>query len=146
MTSLDTSIVSMEAFDIYAMNHDIDKMEYILQLDGYSYYMMNIVDYLIGNTDRHWGNWGILVDNKTNQPIRLHDLMDFNMAFHAYDTLEGANCLTTTEKKTQKEAAIEAVKQIGLSQIAEVQPEWFSNEEHKEMFFARLQLLKECAL
>lgn len=22
------------------------------------YYMMNIVDYLVGNTDRHWGNWG----------------------------------------------------------------------------------------
>lgn len=146
MTSLDTSIVSMEAFDIYAMNHDIDKMEYILQLDGYSYYMMNIVDYLIGNTDRHWGNWGVLVDNKTNQPLRLHDLMDFNMAFHAYDTLEGANCLTTTEKKTQKEAAIEAVKQVGLNQIEEIQPEWFVNEAHKEMFFARLQLLQECAL
>ena len=25
--------------------------------------MMNILDYLVGNTDRHWENWGLLVDN-----------------------------------------------------------------------------------
>lgn len=29
--------------------------------------MMNIVDYLIGNTDRHWGNWGFLVNNANNK-------------------------------------------------------------------------------
>ena len=38
--------------------------------------MMNIIDYLTGNTDRHWGNWGLLIDNRTNQPVRLHDLID----------------------------------------------------------------------
>lgn len=142
MTSLEQSIVSMEAFEIYAQNHDMDKMEYILKLDGYSYYMMNIVDYLIGNTDRHWGNWGLLVDNKTNRPIRLHDLMDFNMAFQAYDTIEGAKCLTDVKKITQKEAAIEAVRAVGLNQICEIQPEWFTDETKKEMFFRRLELLK----
>lgn len=63
------------------MNHEIDKMEYILKLDGYSYYMMNVIDYLIGNTDRHWGNRGLLVKNETNQPVRLYDLMDFNKAY-----------------------------------------------------------------
>lgn len=54
-TSKRYSIVSKEAFDIYAVNHDIDPIKYILSLDAYSYYMMNILDYLIGNTDRHWG-------------------------------------------------------------------------------------------
>ena len=28
--------------------------------------MMNILDYLVGNTDRHWENWGLLVDNETS--------------------------------------------------------------------------------
>ena len=60
--------------------------------------MMNILDYLVGNTDRHWENWGLLVDNETNQPIRLHDLMDFNRAFQQYDTPEGANCLTVGKR------------------------------------------------
>ena len=59
--------------------------------------MMNIIDYLIGNTDRHWGNWSFLVDNRTNKPPRLFPLMDFNKAFQAYDTLEGSRCLTLPE-------------------------------------------------
>jgi len=112
-TSKEYSIASKEAFDIYAVNHDIDPIEYILSLDAYSYYMMNILDYLTGNTDRHWGNWGFLIDNQTNIPISLHPLMDFNQSFTAYDSIEGANCLTTPIPMIQKEAAIEAVKQVG---------------------------------
>ena len=142
ITSLEKSIVSMRNFELYAMNHEFDKMEYILKLDGYSYHMMNIVDYLVGNIDRHWENWGVLVDNKTNRPIRLYDLMDFNKAFLAYDSIDGANCLTVNGRKTQKEAAIEAVKAVGLNQIAEIMPEWFNNQEKKEMFFNRLKVLK----
>ena len=67
LTNLEYSIVSREAFEIYAVNHDVNPMDYILNLDAYSYYMMNILDYLVGNTDRHWGNWGFLVDNRTGQ-------------------------------------------------------------------------------
>ena len=50
--------MSREAFEINAVNHEIDAMKYILELDGYSYHMMNILDYLTGNTDRHWGKLG----------------------------------------------------------------------------------------
>lgn len=143
ITSLDQSIVPMEYFEVFATNHEIDTMDYILQLDGYSFYMMNIIDYLVGNTDRHWGNWGLLVDNTTNQPIRLYDLMDFNKTFQAYTTLEGANCLTVPAKMTQKEAAIVAVKAIGLNQIKKVDMAWFTDATTKEMFENRLALLKE---
>lgn len=142
ITSVDRSIVSMDAFEIYAANHDINKMNYILKLDGYSYYMMNVLDYLIGNTDRHWGNWGFLVDNRTNKPVRLYDLMDFNKAFQAYEGIDGANCLTTEKKMTQKEAAVEAVRKVGLNQIREVLPEWFVEDKKRNMFFERLELLK----
>ena len=75
------------AYDVYCTNHDWNTLDKILELDAHGYYMMNILDYLVGNTDRHWENWGLLVDNETNQPIRLHDLMDFNRAFQQYDTL-----------------------------------------------------------
>ena len=54
-------------------------------------------------TDRHWGNWGLLVDNSTNRPVSLHPLMDFNQAFHSYEDLEGANCQTVfPERMTQR--------------------------------------------
>ena len=71
--------------------------------------MINILDYLIGNTDRHWGNRGLLVDNKTNKPISFHPLMDFNQYFSAYDTFEGANCQTVMPSgMTHKEVALVA--------------------------------------
>lgn len=143
MTGMEYSIVSREAFEIYAVNHDIDSMEYILNLDAYSFYMMNILDYLVGNTDRHWGNWGFLVDNKTGQALRLHDLMDFNQSFREYDTPEGAGCQTINNRKiSQREAALEAVQKVGLNQIAEVKEEWFEDRKADFLMFRqRLQQL-----
>lgn len=41
------------------------------------------------------------------------------------------------------EAAVEAVKKVGLNQIREVLPEWFQEKAVKEMFFKRLQVLKQ---
>ena len=142
-TSQDVSIVSMEAFEIYAANQEINAKEAVLNLDAKNYYMMNVVDYLMGNTDRHWGNWGMLVDNRTNQPVSLHKLMDFNQSFLSYDTIEGANCQTLFGKRmTQKEAAMEAARKIGLNQIKEVERSCFSElPQYYEMFCKRLEVL-----
>lgn len=133
------------AVEIFAINQHMNAMEYILDLDGYSYYMMNILDYLVGNTDRHWGNWGLLIRNADNQPVRLHDLMDFNKAFSAYDTVEGANCLTVSPEhpQNQMQAALEAVKHVGRNQTQEVKEEWFQGRpELYDMFQTRLEILK----
>lgn len=144
MTTKEYSIVSREAFEIYAANKEIDPMKYILKLDAYSYYMMNLLDYLVGNVDRHWGNWGFLIDNQKNKPISLHPLMDFNQVFGAYDTIEGANCQTVMPLRiTQKEAAIAAVKKIGLNQIAEIEKNWFEHRENDyDMLMSRLEVLQ----
>ena len=69
--------------------------------------------------------------------------MDFNKAFSSYDTLEGAICQTSPIRLSQKEAAVEAVKQIGLNQIADVKSEWFNNNEWLAMFRRRLDVLRE---
>jgi hypothetical protein len=147
ITSPTQSIAPMEHFIIYACNQDADWFDEIQKLDGYSYHMMNILDYLTGNTDRHWGNWGVLVDNATNLPLRLHDLMDFNQTFLAYDTLDGANCQTTKVfgVRTQREAAEEGVREIGLNQIKNISPDWFTTVSPaiREMFFKRLSLLRQ---
>lgn len=147
MTSAAYGIASREAFGVYAVNHGLDVQEFIDWLDRYSYDMMNILDYLIGNTDRHWGNWGFLVDNATNRPMRLHDFMDFNKAFSQYGTLSGANCLTVpfSTKMTQLEAAQKAVQRSGLNQLADIQKEWFiGHESWWDMFCQRLSAIKKC--
>ena len=68
--------------------------------------------------------------------------MDFNKSFLSYDTIEGAKCQTTDKKITQREAAIEAVKKIGLNQISDVKKEWFTKEQEYEMFSKRLEILE----
>ena len=132
------------AYDVYAINNDLDTIEECIRLDPIVYYGMNTLDYLIGNTDRHPENWGFLVDNATNQPVSLYPLMDFNMSFQTYDKLDGANCQTIFgEKITQCEAAVQAVKAIGLNQINEIDFSVFDAQpQYKEMFEARLNLLK----
>ena len=142
MTSKEYSIVPMEHVDVYAANHDTDLYRLIRRYDLRNYYMMNIIDYLVGNTDRHWGNWGFLVGNRNNKPLRLFPLMDFNKAFQAYDTLEGSRCLTTPEPMSQLEAAREAVRKIGLNQREEVKAEWFSDLALWQMFQKRLAQCK----
>ncbi len=145
VTSRRYSLVTKMAFDIYAVNHDLNTLEICKRLDPVGYYGMNILDYLTGNTDRHPENWGFLVDNETNQAVSLYPLMDFNRAFFSYDTLEGANCLTVLPaKQTQREAAIEAVRRIGLRQKCEPDPSLFGvRGDWAEMFERRLRELKK---
>lgn len=145
VTSKTYSIVSKMAFDIYACNFDLDTLEVCKEIDPVTYYGMNILDYLTGNTDRHPENWGFLIDNKTNKYISLYPIMDFNQCFHSYDNLEGSICQTVFPKKmTQREAAIEAVKVVGLRQIKEVDRSIFGNMmKEADMFYQRLTELKK---
>ena len=144
ITSKRYSMISKMAFDIYACNHDLNTIEVCKALDPVTYYGMNILDYLTGNTDRHPENWGFLIDNDTNQYISLYPVMDFNQCFLSYDDLDGANCQTVLpEKMTQREAAVEAVGKIGLRQIREVDMSGFGDmKKEAEMFCRRLEELK----
>ena len=144
VSSKDISMVSKMAFDIYAANHDLDTLEVCKQIDPITYYGMNILDYLTGNTDRHPENWGFYVDNSNNKYTELYPLMDFNQCFGSYDTINGAACQTVFPRKmTQREAAIEAVREVGLRQIKEVDMNLFGDwKKEAEMFQKRLNELK----
>jgi len=145
VTSKEYSMVSKMAFDIYACNRDLNTLDICKELDPVTFYGMNILDYLTGNTDRHPENWGFLINNATNRYVSLYPLMDFNQCFLAYDTLEGANCQTVLpQRMTQREAAVEAVKRIGLPMICEMDMKKFTGmEKEAEMFLRRLNVLKE---
>lgn len=147
VTSKRYSMVSKMAYDVYAINNDLDTIEECIRLDPIVYYGMNILDYLVGNTDPHPENWGFLIDNATNLPVSLYPLMDFNMSFQAYDKLDGANCQTVGSRKlTQREAAIEAVKAIGLRKIRDIDLSIFEGKsQEREMFHLRLVELQKYA-
>lgn len=142
VTSEDESLVSMEAVDVYCVNHGFDRDAFVLKKDAYSYHMMNLIDYLVGNIDRHCGNWGFLVSNDTNKLEKLYPLMDFNKSFLSYDTLDGARCQTSSRILSQRETALEAVRAVGLNQIAEIKPAWFEDAATRDMFFRRLESVR----
>ena len=139
MTSVEKSIVPAEHVEIYAVNHDTTLKDIVCSHDLYGFHMMNIIDYLVGNTDRHWGNWGFWVTNSDNRLGKLHPLMDFNRAFRSYDTLDGAGCLTTEERISQKDAAIIGVREIGLNQLSPL-------PENTEEMFCELNRLSHSRL
>ena len=86
-----------------------------------------------------------MVDNTTNTPISLYPLMDFNMSFHAYEDINGANCQTVSPRKlTQREAAIEAVKMIGLRKKCDIDLRLFDGmERERDVFVQRLKELEQ---
>ena len=73
--------------------------EYLKSLGG-SYYDsfadMLIFDALICNEDRHFGNFGLMVDNKTNQPYAFAPLFDHGLSLFNYampDDIDGMKSL-----------------------------------------------------
>ncbi len=142
LTDETRSIVPIEHYEILCANRGKTAVAAAQKLDVRGYDRMNIVDYLVGNTDRHWGNWGLLVDNKTNRPISLHPLMDFNKAFLAYDTEDGAICRTTARQLSQKQAALDAVRRSGPGLLRPLDDVRFPDERTKAMFFTRLAILQ----
>lgn len=146
VTSKEWSMVSKMAFEVYACNHDMDVLEECKRIDPITFYGMNILDYLVGNTDRHPENWGVLVNNFTNEYVSLYPLMDFNQCFLAYDDMEGGICQTLYPRRvSQRVAAIEAVKNIGLRIINEIDMSIFGDmKQEADMFERRLSELKKC--
>lgn len=78
-TDKHTALVTAEQ---YSFNNDLSAL---LQMEdfSYAYHLMNLSDYLTGNIDRHWGNWGFLLSDKNE--MKPAPLMDFNHAFEAVD-------------------------------------------------------------
>ena len=144
ITSKEYSLLNAFDLNIYCMNKGINFYEYILKIDKYDYYMMNIIDYLIGNNDRHPNNWGVLIDNNTNRVIKLYSLMDFNKSFKDYNNLKGGKCLTVKDDLNQMEVAIDSVKKIGLNLKRNISKNIFKDNVSKgDMFFKRLNKIKE---
>lgn len=155
----DLYLEETESNDIDAMMNNLNNFYHwcasrVLSLDRkYAKEILNSIGAVQAVTDkdradislsRHPENWGFLVDNRRNQYVSLYPLMDFNQCFLSYDTIDGANCQTVLPlRMNQREAAIEAVKHIGLRQICGMDMSKFETmEQEAKMFQRRLAELK----
>lgn len=84
-TNIDTSFVPMYKFNQGSSLIEITNYLKSLGQEFYDEFVdMMIFDALICNTDRHLGNYGLLVDNKTNKPIRLAPIFDNGLSLFNY--------------------------------------------------------------
>lgn len=67
--------------NIWSMNHDTEFSEIIYKYKR-QFDMMNLADYLVGNSDEHQDNWGVIYDNNMSI-LDISPIMDFDHAFEA---------------------------------------------------------------
>ena len=106
-----------------------------------NFYKTVIVDYLISNNDRHTGNWGFYMDNKTGEITGLHPIYDNNNAFAQQDMsrVDGGESLMMVGK-SKKDAAKYAVKHCHFH-IDRIPSKVFLSKAHEKSFKKRAELL-----
>jgi len=83
IASDDISLITAQSVKDWCFHQNIDFINWIEDNYLLSFAQMCVIDYVIANTDRHWENWGFLVDNNTNQIINMAPLYDHNQALIA---------------------------------------------------------------
>ena len=98
---------------------------------------MLVFDTLIGNTDRHLLNWGVLVDNSTGNIIGLHPLFDHNCAIDIRNRNNFLNLPHPSMKNTSMlksaQLAYNRLPQDLLLRIHSLL-EWYYSKEAKKIF------------
>lgn len=84
-TNIDVSYVPMHRF---IKKNNLKETASFLKDMGEEFYNafvdMLVFDALIYNTDRHYGNFGLLIDNNTNKPIKFAPLFDHGLSLFNY--------------------------------------------------------------
>lgn len=143
----DMSILDAIDFYDYCVGHNIVFEKAAKEIDPNMFYSTCVVDYLISNSDRHAGNWGFFVDNKTGRIMGMHPLFDHNNAFDE-ETMNspdgGENQMM--EGKSKQAAAKYAIKHCDFRCVKPVTRSMFIDIKHYKSFMSRaveLGLYKE---
>ena len=112
MTNDELSRLNYGEFAKYHISKGMNPISQFIKLYQRQFAIMNVIDYIVANTDRHGGNWGLYIDNETNRILRPHPLYDHNCSF---------DCTMNDEYKsvvlpgiTMKELAEESQKIVKL--------------------------------
>lgn len=142
-----SSIVDSIEIDMWASRTNRDYFAVAKEIDSELFYKTIVVDYLISNSDRHGANWGFFMNNQTGEIICAHPLFDHNNAFdkHFMEASDGGFC-QLSPGKSQKEAALYAIKRCDFRCIKPVSKSLFFDRKLYESFMSRaveLGLYKE---
>ena len=107
----------------YMENEDIQELFQESPETERKFHQMNVADYLVGNTDRHWGNWEFWYDD--DRALRFGKLMDFNHAFEAVQETKNLPYQSVYRRNvSQEEAALESFAKAGLDTAGWEKVDW----------------------
>lgn len=81
-----TSFIDAEYVKRYCDNHGMDFLEFVKDNYASEFADMAVIDYCLGNPDRHWNNFGFLVDTETNKIKSFGPIFDNNQALIIFET------------------------------------------------------------
>lgn len=133
-----SSIVDSIELDIWCARKKIDFLEKARKIDSEMLYKTIVADYLISNSDRHGANWGFYMNNQTGKIICAHPLFDHNNAFDKnFMEDENGGICQLSHGKSQREAALYAIKRCDFRCTKPVSKSMFFDEEMYESFMER---------
>lgn len=142
-----SSLVDAVELDIWASRRNLDSLSIARKIDSEMFYKTIVVDYLISNSDRHETNWGFYMNNQTGKIIGHHPLFDHNNAFdESFMRDKDGGACQLIPGKSQREAALYAIKKCDFRCTKPVKKAIFIDEETYESFMKRaveLGLYKE---
>ena len=133
-----TSRVDAFDFDKWTTKKGLDLYDEAKKIDSDLFYKTIVVDYLVSNSDRHIGNWGFYMDNKSGKIIGMHPLYDHNNSFDkAFMEDENGGICQLVPGKTQKEAALYAINHCDFRCIKPITRDMFFDEKFYTIFMKR---------
>ena len=111
ISSEEIGILPWEDFQVYCGRHGKNEYDLVKQIDAANYYKMQVADYILGNEDRHGGNFGFFMDNQNGKLLGLYPLMDHD---HAFSDEEAIPSQTSERNETLRQAAQEAITHVNL--------------------------------
>jgi len=132
-------IPASEVRDTFSSQIEFNK--YMYENFPTEFITMNVIDYLIGNIDRHGKNWGFLMHNSTGRIIKPHPLFDHNWTFGEVTIRHGANSKVFQGYKL-RDVALSMCDKIRLNVQKDKMPE-FMNKNQEVYFY---NACKECGV
>lgn len=138
MNSDDYSVVDAIDIDVWGKQSGQDLFDFARQTDSDLFYKTIVADYLLSNADRHFGNWGFYMSNRTGEIIGMHPLFDHNNCFDPgfIKNPDEVECQLIPGKK-QRESALYAIKHCDFRCVRSVTRNMFSDKKMYDSFMER---------
>lgn len=107
-TSPDVAFVSFDEFGVFCEHYHLDPIATAMEISPQQYHEMQVIDYILNNSDRHGQNWGFYMDNASGKLAGMALHFDHDKAFNRNREIMS---LTSLIPVTMKEAALNSLPQ-----------------------------------